>query len=96
MVWRMRARTLAAPRIVSHLKAKESRDQLTASQLHPTYPLTRRSPPPTAVATLDQPPGYHTSIESTRQYLPTMDYDAEGGAINVRFLQVHRPFCPNR
>lgn len=22
-----------------------------------------------------------------------MDYDPEGGAINVRFLQVHRPLC---
>ena len=92
MMWRMHARALAAPRVVSHLKAKESRDQSTASQLHPTYPLTPRSPPPTAVATLDQPPGFYTLRESTRQHSPTMDYDAEGGAINVRFLQVRRPF----
>ncbi len=88
-VWRMDALAF----LLRALSTSKNVEHHTASQLHPTYPSARRSPLLIAVASTL----CHLLIVSAPpvdvQTAATMDYDAEGGAINVRFLQVHRPLC---
>lgn len=81
----------------SSLTSKDlSRIQSTAAPHVPTctsLSTARRS----RVNTLPPPEHpLHPGDASTRQHQPMMDYDTEGGAVNVRFLQVHRPLTPRR